>query len=808
MHDLSEAAGPSRGHRIAAAIWLLVVVFVLAYDLTLWLGGRIEVDTDILAMLPQDERNLDVANATRQLADRGARRVVVLVAAKDWASTKTAADRYAATLKASAPSLAISYQVDQQRSDQWLGFYTPYRDRLLSASARVALNEKSAGALAAQSVASLYRPVGMPRIGSWQQDPLNLYGDWLTARAAASRVRVQDGRLFVSDGERQYALLTLEQPGSAFSMTAQQQLIPLLDAAANAARDSAAGIEVMTIGVPLYAAAAAQEAKHEVDTIGIGSLVGIILLTFFAFSSLRPRLLVSMSIFVGLATAFAGSTLLFGRLDVITLVFGASLVGVAENYATNYFSNRLGRPASERWNMLRHQAPVLWLAMLTTVIGYALLALTPFPGLRQIAVFSALGLLAAFVTTLWWFPFLDRGEMASTVLARWIGSRRAYWPQLGQNRFTWIFAALTLILLLCGLARVRFNDDIRALQNAPPKLIEAQRRIDRLLDLPTPAQFFLIEGPSEEQVLRREEDLKVQLDRLIAQHRLGGYQAISDWVPSQVRQQADAALIKEKIDGAHGVRVLALQQLGETEDARSDAPRRSEDASRLVASSAAEAPLDLSNWLLAPVSEPFRHQWLGHFKNGFASVILLQDPGDAATLVSLGALADPAAGVVWVDKVAEISGVMKRYRSIMALILLPGYALVLLALGRRFGRRAWRALLPTALASLLALALLALVGQPLQLFNVLALLLILGMGVDYGIFLLETPGRHQPRPFLSVTLAAASTLLAFGLLALSGTPALRAFGLTMSLGISLAWLLTPMFMPADSSEVDPAVATL
>jgi predicted exporter len=156
--------------------------------------------------------------------------------------------------------------------------------------------------------------------------------------------------------------------------------------------------------------------------------------------------------------------------------------------------------------------------------------------------------------------------------------------------------------------------------------------------------------------------------------------------------------------------------------------------------------------------------------------------------------------VVWVDKVAEISGVMQRYRSIMALILLPGYALVLLALSRRFGRRAWRALAPTALASLLALALLALLGQPLQLFNVLALLLILGMGVDYGIFMLESPGRHEPRPFLSITLAAASTLLAFGLLALSGTPALRAFGLTMLLGITLAWLLTPVFMPEDQQS--------
>ena len=43
--------------------------------------------------------------------------------------------------------------------------------------------------------------------------------------------------------------------------------------------------------------------------------------------------------------------------------------------------------------------------------------------------------------------------------------------------------------------------------------------------------------------------------------------------------------------------------------------------------------------------------------------------------------------------------------------------------------------------------------------------------------------------------AAASTLLSFGLLALSATPALHAFGLTLLFGVFLAWLLTPLFMP-------------
>jgi predicted exporter len=69
------------------------------------------------------------------------------------------------------------------------------------------------------------------------------------------------------------------------------------------------------------------------------------------------------------------------------------------------------------------------------------------------------------------------------------------------------------------------------------------------------------------------------------------------------------------------------------------------------------------------------------------------------------------------------------------------------------------------------------------------------VGVDYGIFLLAQPSRRDLRGFVSITLAAASTWLSFGLLALSGTPALRAFGFTLGLGIALAWFLTPFFVP-------------
>ncbi|NCT82759.1 MAG: MMPL family transporter [Comamonadaceae bacterium] len=751
-------------------LWLVVVLACLAHNAWYWIINRGAPVTDMLAMLPRDEQRPLAAQATQALADAGARRVTVLVGGGDPAQAQRAADAFLQALG----DIPARHRVAEADSQAWLSLYTPVRAGLLSPQARERLAQAPTEELADQALAALYQPVGGPRVGAWADDPLNLFGQWLAERGQSSRVRVQDGRLMLTDPgtdanapERHYALLLIELAGSGFEIGAQRALQPRLEAARQAAQGQ--GAQVILAGVPLFAAAAAEQAEFEIHTIGLGSLVGVIALTLLAFRSLRPRLLVALSMAVGLLVASSVSLLVFGGLHLVTLVFGASLLGVAENYGSTYFSARQGLQASERWDMLRQQIPIVTLAMATTVIGYALLALPPFPGLRQIAVFSAVGLVAAFVTVLWWFPLLDgASRMAPTRFAQWLGSQRALWPALNGR-------GLALLLLLCGLlaaaglSRLRFDDDIRQLQSAPPALIAQQREFARLMQAPGVAQFFVVQGATEQQLLEREEALTAQLRGMGL-----GVQAVSDWLPSLRRQHEDAALAARR---AAEMRPLLAQKLGQP----------------VAPAAAAARALTPQAWLASPVSEPARAQWLGRLGDGMASVVLLRGAEPVATRAALAALR--VEGATWVDKVGEVSALLGRYRQLMTAVLGVGLVLTWAALAWRFGRASWRALAPTALACVLTVALLALGGQVLQLFHILPLLILLGLGVDYGIFLLEQPGRGETQPFLAVTLAAVSTLLSFGLLALSGTPALHAFGLTLLIGVFLAWLLTPLFMP-------------
>ena len=160
---------------------------------------------------------------------------------------------------------------------------------------------------------------------------------------------------------------------------------------------------------------------------------------------------------------------------------------------------------------------------------------------------------------------------------------------------------------------------------------------------------------------------------------------------------------------------------------------------------AASLPLTPAEFLKSPASEPWRHLWLGEVDDGHGSIVAVR----GLTHASLPLLQHAAAGldgVQWVDKVGEISSVLGRYRKYMGWVVLLSYFAVYGLLYPRYRNATWRVLAPTALASIATLALLGMAGQNLQLFHVLALMLLLGVGVDYGIFLHEHPSRATPLP--------------------------------------------------------------
>lgn len=764
--------------------WALVLALLLALGAHQWLSNRVALDTDILALLPVQERDPVLQQAFSQMVDAAQQKVIVLIGASDWERARAAADAYRAVLASHDGVLQLNDSLSEQSQQSWLALFQKHRTGLMTAQDESALRDASSLHWVEAALARLYSPFSSPQAGAWQDDPFGLYGGWVQARAMETPVRPRDGYLHVTGNERDYVVLPLTLQLPAFSMNAQQTVTPLLLQARQAAQAVDAETEVLTSGFVLHAAAAGKQASADMRLIGIGSLVGILLLVWFSFRSFKPMAYILLLIGVGCVGALSVCLLLFERVHLLTLVFGATLIGVAQDYGIYFLCNRLAAQASEDSSqLLRRLLPSLALTVAAATIGYLGLALTPFPGLRQMAVFSVSGLLFAWLTVVFWFPALiGPHSLKQADLVQSFGSGLRHWPTLGRNRHTALALVAVGGLVLFGWSRLTVNDDIRALQNPSQELVAQQVKLGKLLGAPTPAQFYLVRGASREAVLQREEALKERLDSLVAQQTISGYQALSNWVPSEPTQKRRRTLIDEKLFAANG----AMPQL---------AMRIDENAAWVAAMRIRSIPspsLSLDAFLASPAGEPWRHLWLGTIDGEYASIVLLRGVS-VVGLPTLRELATGLGGVQWVDKVADVSSVLGRYREYMGWVLLFSYGAVFCLLFARYRGSAWRALAPTAAASAITLALFGVMGYPLQLFHLLGLILLLGIGVDYGIFFQERSEQRPASAWLAVSLSAASTVLAFGLLGLSNTPALQAFGLTMLFGTTLVWLIVPCF---------------
>lgn len=754
----------------AAWAWLFLVLLVGSLLGLQWQQSAPKLATDILAMLPQEDSALK-QQALKQMAAHAERQVLVLIGAQDAEQSRQAADRYQQLL-AQAP-VQIRHRLADDELQQWQQFFSQHYQGLLSQADRQALQMPDKTYWQQRALQSLQAPVSGGL--SFAQDPFGLFQNWLISRPAGLKLSLNQQRLWLATEDRQWAVLILQLDGEPLSLDYQQQLLPQLQQAEQQLHQQFK-VELLQTGVILYASAAASQAQQEISSIGLISTLGIVLLLLLLFRSLPVLILAFLPMLVGSLLAVACCLWLFEQLHLITLVFGASLLGVAVDYSLHCFAAYLGpmhRLTARQ--CLQQLNPGMTLAMWTTVIAYLALALAPFPGLQQMAVFASVGLIAAWATVVLWYPFISPRLTPQPQLLSRIEQLYQYFPRWQNSRLAPLILLALTGLALSGLPNMSLQDDVRALQRPPATLLHAQQQIQQLLELPSPGQFFLLQAENPEQLLQANEALSEQLSLLQQQGWIGGYQSLSDQIPSQQRQQANHQLSLSLYRSPGPLTELA-QQLG-----KPDWPSQLQQPLK---------PLSFDDWLQSPVSAPWRHLWLGRIDGKVSSLISLNSVR-AQSLPELAKLAGPHR--IWFDKPAQISQVLSHYRHQMSWVIAGSYLAIFGLLLRRYRTAAWRIILPTSLATGLTLSLLAWLGQPVQLFTVLALFIVLGIGVDFGIFLQEQTAHQDNSAALAVSASALTTLLSFGLLAWSDNPALQSFGLTNLLGLGFCWLLTAAF---------------
>ena len=768
-------------------LWVYLGLLIAAVILIGWrLKDGLPLDTNVVAMLPQSESAEWVVRAEAAERAQGTDQLIVLVGNANFETARAAAQTLGKTLVDGGVLKSLQNHTGQSTFRHMSETLFPHRTGLLSESDRRLLMAGQGQTLIDRAMVQIVSPLSLADAEVIRRDPFLLLPNYLAAGAEnSSKLQSRANVLAVEEKGVWYVLVRGRLAGNPFDKGFQTRALKLFDETTQQLVKAHGDLKILKTGAVFYGEHAYRQAEDEAGFIGVISLVGIILLNFLVFRSFQPLALILVAIASGITGGLAVTLLFFGSLQMLALVFGVGLIGISVDYAFHYFCEKFGSGAPTAALRARAVRSGLTLGLVSSVLGFITLALTPFPGLQQIALFSASGLTMAYLCVLYLFPYLDRATPFShgeKLLAASMKLHDFWWrKELRGGRI--LLIGMLVLVGLFGATRITADDDVRRLQSLPQELQAEEQAIRYLAGVDNQTYRFFVRGSGAEEVLQAEEALALDLEALRASGAIGNYRMISQFIPSKARQSENRALVDRALMPQLEQHMAALGLAGEQPYPRVD------------------QPLTLDQFTGEGMPELISQLRVYGTPGIVVHAVMLSGVKDREALARL---ADKSGHIALVSQADSLSKTFGAYR-VRALIMLGiAYGVVLVFLSLRYGvMGALKVMLPSMSAVALAPCLLALMGEPFTFFNAMSLMLIFAIGLDYALFNRESAGHRQRRAMLANGLSALSTLLAFGLLALSDTFAIHAFGLTILVGITLAYLLAPIAADTKNPMTEP-----
>jgi predicted exporter len=608
----------------------------------------------------------------------------------------------------------------------------------------------------------------------------------------ASAPRSEDGVWMSRTAPRALMISTTRAAGG--DLDAQAVAIARVHAAFEAAtRDMGASApRLLLSGPPVFSVMSRDKIKSEAIHLAVvgGIVMGGLLL--LAFASPRALVIAFLPVATGVVIGTASVSLVFGSVHGLTLGFGSTLIGETVDYAIYYLIQARGAAVAgtgwQRWRDLNW--PTVRLGLLTSVCGFAALVFSGFPGLAQLGVFSIAGLVSAALATRYVLPMLApdgatgmgmRRYMAQLAGALVRGLPRLRWPLVALG-----VAALALVLWQGGHL---WRADLGAMSPVPKSAQQLDEMLRNDIGASDGGVLVVAYGDDEQAALRNTEVAAARLDALVDKGELLGYETVTRVLPSVDTQTARIAslpgddVLRANLAEATKGMPLPASRLGpfvaDVDAARKLSPVQRADLSEGPLGVGGEhAHVPAPGWRLGhAVGAAPRH----HFRPG---------PARKSALAGL-----PEVQVVDVGR--ELAGLYQRYLHEAFVQVLLGALAVVVLLGVYL--RSWRRLLavcqPLLFAVVLTLGGMAVMQSALGILHLVGLLLIVAVGSNYALFFdqLRTTGRADEDTLASLMLANLTTVVSFGLIAISDIPALSSIGRVVAPGALLALLLSAAF---------------
>ena len=752
-------------YRAIFIVFLALIIFVFITQF-----NDFKIDTNLTDLAPQFAQQPETRAAVDHVSAGLEKRIVLMVEniGNDNSSGNTSiAEKVAESLSKQINSLKhISTTPDTQEILQRIvNLISPFRYQLLNEQQRQLLihsdKQSISKGIAEQAYQQLFQLSSNPRLISFEEDPLG----WHNAVILSYLSRITQPQN--AQKSNQFIFFTLEK--DKLSLEQQQGLHTKINHIITTIQQEHK-IKIYRSGVFFFATEAANQSKKEISLITSISMVCVFALLILIFRNIGPVILPFISIALGVVFAIAITQMIFGAIHILTIVFGASLIGVVIDYSLHYFYHK--SHTHESSNQHSHLVSALFLSLCTSLVGYAALSFSELITLKKVALFSCCGLAMA------WLSVVCLGELMTkkmsppreSLLSKFVES--LFIPIRTINTKS-ILTIIVLVIIACTAILIfaaPVNDDPRLFFKPSAQLLNEEKKVGEQANDFEPGHYLLLKSSPNKSLHSIAKTFKKEINQAATLDH-SQFISLTDWVPS-IEQQAKNYQLQAQLFEDEG----AIEQLFAKLNIK-NTPQDNLIELQKFYSDAANKQLDLATTAqtLADMLPPL---WLKHNEQELAFV-LIKKGTDTNALESIVARQE---GIEYINTLGATTQVLREQRQSASWLLFIAYCFISLLLLLRFKSLSalWMISVPLISSSLILL-LFFLTNNTLNLFHIMAMFLVLGLGMDYSIFVKEM------REKLSIThhsifLSAITSILSFGLLAISSIPVVSAFGLTLLIG--------------------------
>jgi predicted exporter len=551
-------------------------------------------------------------------------------------------------------------------------------------------------------------------------------------------------------------------------------------------------LQLKLSGAPVFSTQSRAQIETEIrwlTMVGTALMSSVLLLAFASLPALFTALLPVIS---GVLAGIVAVSLLFGSVHGITLGFGTTLIGEAVDYGI-YFLIQARAGGWRLW--LGTGWPTVRLGLLTSICGFAALVFSGFPGLAQLGVFSVAGLLGAALATRFVLPVVMPQGARGAGLRRQMG-QFAGWAVRSLPHLQGPLLALGVVAAAVLMARGDlWRGELGSLSPVSQEALSLDASLRADLSAGDARSLVVVQAADLQATLQQAENVIARLDPLVERGAIGGVDSVTRWLPSLATQQARQGALPDTV-----TLQAALAQATE------GGPLKAERLAPFVAevqAARSQAPItreSLRGTALSPLIDALLLQ---RASGGWVALLPLQPVDDKLDLPAVQQALRGQPGVQTLEIGAELSRLYARYlgeAQAQALLGALG-VVVLVAFSLRSLPRVLAVCQPLLLSVLLTMGALAAFGVKLGILHLVGLLLVVAVGSNYALFFdmlkhdpqLATGGKMDPDTLASLLLANLTTVLSFGLIALSSIPALSAIGRVVAPGALLALVLSGAF---------------